>query len=241
MRLDAVRRLLESCPGEIESFLEIGPGLGDVAAHLLERYPQTNGELVEFSSVAAAHLVERFASCKRLKVSSSSFGEKPAQEAHDLVLAFEVLEHIEDDCAALAHIHTTLRPDGYFIMSVPAFMDKWERGDDWAGHYRRYEKDELRKKLSDIGFEILELWNSGFPLSGLLYPLRQLYYKFSRAADEGLSKEAASQQSGINRPFMLPGVAVWLVPLLWPFFGLQYHFRNTGFGDGWILLARKKA
>lgn len=240
MRLDVIRRLLERCPKEIESFLEIGPGLGDVAAHLLERYPQCDGQLVEFSPVATAHLSQRFASCKRLRVSSTNFGEHPVAKEHDLVLAFEVLEHIENDCAALAHIHAALRPGGYFLMSVPAFMDKWEKGDDWAGHYRRYEKDELCKKLSDKGFEIIYLWNYGFPLSGILYPLRQFYYEFNKTSDLQSSKEISSQQSGINRPFMMPGAAVWMAYLLWPFFFLQYSVRNTRLGDGWILLARKR-
>ena len=241
MRLSCIARILDLCPRNTRNFLEIGPGLGDVTAHLLERYPEACGQLIEFSEMAAQQLARRFSRVERLDISSQEFSTYRPTIQHDLILAFEVLEHIEDDLSALRHIEAALRPGGFFIMSVPAFMKKWEIGDDWAGHYRRYEKKEIQEKLSSLGFEIQTLWGYGFPVFTIFYPFRQFFYRANQKSAKIGSKQAASQQSGINRPLLVPGWAPWLARLMAPLFLMQHVARHTDLGDGWIVLARKPA
>ncbi len=158
----------------------------------------------------------------------------------DLILAFEVLEHIEHDLLALERIHRSLRPGGFFLLSVPAFMNKWEAGDDWAGHFRRYEKDELRTKLHGCGFEICALWSYGFPITAMLYPLRQVYYRHQLNNSQLQDKTEASKQSGITRPLHAPGWSPWLARAMQPLFLMQYLTKNSGLGDGWIVMAQKR-
>lgn len=241
MRLDCIARLLDACPADVQHFLEIGPGLGDIAAYLLERHPDADGQLVEFSEMAARQLAQRFAHTKRINISVEDLLAGHLAPRFDLILAFEVLEHIEDDRAALELIHAALEPGGHFLMSVPAFMKKWEKGDNWAGHYRRYEKQELQDKLTATGLQIQTLWGYGFPVATLFYPLRQLYYHSSSDTSNPDSKQAASQQSGVNRPWQAPGWSPWFARLMWPLFFMQHAARNTKLGDGWIVLAQKPA
>lgn len=242
MRLDCIARLLDTHPlPHIRNFLEIGPGMGDVAAHLLQRYPETKGQLLEFSDTAAHQLKQRFACNERLCISTQDLSTASLTSHFDLILAFEVLEHIENDLSALQHIHAALKPGGIVLISVPAFMKKWQKVDNWAGHYRRYEKQELQDKLTDTGFKIHFLWCYGFPVTNLVYPLRQLYYRASHPKIDHDSKQLASQQSGIHRPLHAPGWSPWLARLMTPLFVMQHSTRHSNLGDGWIVLAQKPA
>ena len=61
----------------------------------------------------------------------------------DLVVAFDVLEHIEDDKAAATGVFEALRPGGTFLVAVPADPRLWSAHDVAVGHVRRYTRPEL--------------------------------------------------------------------------------------------------
>jgi len=63
---------------------------------------------------------------------------------YDLVGAFDVIEHIEDDEAAIASIATRLKPGGKFVMTVPAHQWMWSAHDTVNHHKRRYSKRQLK-------------------------------------------------------------------------------------------------
>jgi SAM-dependent methyltransferase len=65
----------------------------------------------------------------------------------DLVCAFDVIEHVEDDSAALAQITRVLKDDGIVICSVPLHRSLWTPFDDFVGHVRRYDLRELENLL----------------------------------------------------------------------------------------------
>jgi SAM-dependent methyltransferase len=66
---------------------------------------------------------------------------------------FDVLEHIEDDMAALRLLHTLIAPLGRLYLSVPAFRLLWSSEDDLAGHHRRYTTGSLSRRLRETGFD----------------------------------------------------------------------------------------
>ncbi|MDY0046771.1 MAG: methyltransferase domain-containing protein [Thauera propionica] len=239
MRLERIARLLDIHVKNVDNFLEIGPGQGDVSAFALQEYPHARAQMVEFSEPAAQHLQRRFPDRARISIRTHDFLAESSQASFDLILAFEVLEHIEHDLAALRRIHSALLPGGYFLMSVPAYMKKWQKVDEWAGHYRRYEKDELQEKLSSTGFEIRELWSYGFPITALLYPFRNIYYGRKLDSAVPYDKQEASKRSGITRPLQAPDWAPWLAGIMRPLFLMQHVTRYSGLGDGWIALAQK--
>ena len=63
---------------------------------------------------------------------------------YDLIGAFDVIEHIEDDAAALASIAAKLKPGGKFVMTVPAHQWMWSAHDVVNHHKRRYSKRAAR-------------------------------------------------------------------------------------------------
>ncbi|MGH8729593.1 MAG: class I SAM-dependent methyltransferase, partial [Burkholderiales bacterium] len=62
----------------------------------------------------------------------------------DLITAFDVIEHIDDDVASLATLHGLLAPGGYLLMTVPAFRFLWSDHDEQHHHRRRYDARRLR-------------------------------------------------------------------------------------------------
>lgn len=75
----------------------------------------------------------------------------------DLITALDVIEHIVDDRAAVASMVRMLRPDGFMILTVPAFELLWDHHDLVNHHYRRYTSGRLRSVLKDQGLDVLEL------------------------------------------------------------------------------------
>ena len=70
---------------------------------------------------------------------------------------FDVLEHLDDDHAALRHGVSQLQPRGLALVTVPALMSLWSEYDEIGGHKRRYSRNGLESLLKDAGLEVLEL------------------------------------------------------------------------------------
>ena len=86
---------------------------------------------------------------------------------YDLVGAFDVIEHIDDDDAAVASIAAKLKPSGKFVMTVPAHPWMWSAHDVVNHHKRRYSKAGLRRLIERSP---LRLEKIGY-LNSLLFPL----------------------------------------------------------------------
>ncbi len=86
----------------------------------------------------------------RLPFSSSSL---------DLVVAYDVLEHIDEDAAVVQEVRRVLRPGGHFLIAVPADPALWSAHDDAVYHRRRYTPESLNHVISANRFEISRMWN----------------------------------------------------------------------------------
>jgi SAM-dependent methyltransferase len=75
----------------------------------------------------------------------------------DGIVSVNVLEHIEDDTQELAVYKRLLSPNGYLCLFVPARRELYCKIDRLMGHYRRYTKRELSRKVEQAGFHIREL------------------------------------------------------------------------------------
>lgn len=94
----------------------------------------------------------------------------PFRDEFSVIGAFDVIEHIPDDVAAIAQIHSALKPGGHFILSVPQHMFLWSKYDEAGCHFRRYSNAEIEGKLKTAGFSIL----ASTSFNSLLLPLMML-------------------------------------------------------------------
>jgi len=97
----------------------------------------------------------------------------------DLVIAFDVLEHIKEDYLAAAEITRALRPGGTALIAVPADMALWSAHDEAVGHVRRYDREMLTTVLVKGGLVVEDLWSWNV----LLRPVVRLRRKSSRGSD----------------------------------------------------------
>jgi 2-polyprenyl-3-methyl-5-hydroxy-6-metoxy-1,4-benzoquinol methylase len=79
------------------------------------------------------------------------------REKFDVITLLEVLEHVDDDVAALVNIRKLLGDAGRLIVTVPAFQFLWSGHDVINEHKRRYSRAELESKLERAGFRITTL------------------------------------------------------------------------------------
>ncbi|MDQ3991468.1 MAG: class I SAM-dependent methyltransferase, partial [Actinomycetota bacterium] len=125
------------------ALLEIGPGLRPTIR-------VQGSHFADISAAAVAALRARGGIAHRY-----AGGPLPLpDESADLVCAFEVLEHVQDDEALLREVARVLRPGGLFVFSVPLHMALWTSLDRIAAHVRRYEPGDLRALLGRARLDV---------------------------------------------------------------------------------------
>jgi SAM-dependent methyltransferase len=73
----------------------------------------------------------------------------------DFIFSLEVIEHIRDDLSVMKELCRVLKPGGFLIITVPAFMCLWGFHDEKGGHLRRYSKSDFIQLSKKAGFKIL--------------------------------------------------------------------------------------
>jgi SAM-dependent methyltransferase len=139
------------CPG-FRSFLEIGCGTGYVVSGIAKAYP---GVQLHGSEIFTAGLT--FAAAKAPTVDFMQMDARniPFVDEFDVIGAFDVLEHIEEDELVLAQMHDALKPRGVILLTVPQHEWLWSQIDDYSCHVRRYSAKDLYAKVAGAGFEVL--------------------------------------------------------------------------------------
>ncbi len=132
---------------------------------------------LEFAPTAAQIARER-----GLDVLRADARELPVRTGSmDLVTAFDILEHIEEDYLAAAEITRVLRPGGTALIAVPADMALWSAHDTAVGHVRRYTRQTLADVIVKGGLVVEEMWSWNV----LLRPVVSLRRKSSSGSDLG--------------------------------------------------------
>ena len=233
LRWEVVSRLLP--PGRLD-VLEIGCGQGGFGARLAQRYRYVGVEPDAVSCTVARARVAAAGGGGEVRQGDESV--VAADELFDLVVAFEVIEHIEDDASALAAWATHLRPGGWLLLSTPAWQKRFGPADEMVGHFRRYDPPVLRSRLAGAGLTDIELVHFGAPLGYVLEAGRNAVGKRRLASPESSASMAErSEASGrtLQPSTSWTATAARLGTL--PFRKLQNAFPGTG--PGLVARARK--
>ncbi len=148
---------------------EVGAGIGTYSERLL-----ANGAerlvLLEPDEICSSVLGTRFHGDSRVIVAQDAVPDAPTLSDHagrlDAVVSQNVIEHIEDDFAAVAAMAGALRHGGVVSLQVPAHPKLYNELDRVYGHYRRYDRAHLRNVVESAGLEVIEM--RSFNLLGVL-------------------------------------------------------------------------
>ena len=178
--------------------LEIGPGLRP-------RLPVEGTQFVDLSPVAVSRLNDAGGQAVVGSIESLSAED----ESMDLVCAFDVLEHIEDDRMALGEITRVLRKGGVLFLSVPLYQSAWTGFDQLVGHARRYEPDALEALLHAHGITVRRSAAYGMQLESRMITRVGLWFLkyFSRMALSWYNKFVFPRQLKKQQPLIFqPGI-----------------------------------
>lgn len=150
----------------------------------------------------------------------------------DIIYALNVLEHISEDKKAINEFYRVLKKGGYCLLIVPRGEKLYDYFDEMLFHKRRYAKGELRNKVEDNGFEIIEDYHYAW----LCYPAFWLKKKLNRVIGKRLTKKAKMErtQADINNA-MSSSFAIWLMKVE----TRLSRYIHPSFGVREIILCRK--
>ncbi len=145
---------------EGEKVLVIGSGSGEFVAWLAKARADVTAidisqECIDFTRQTAKKFQVD------IKTMVSSIEDFNSDEKFDIIVATDVIEHVEDDYNACKKIHSMLASDGRIVITVPALQFLFGHHDEVLGHYRRYSKATLLK-LSKNFFSISHIRYYGF-------------------------------------------------------------------------------
>jgi SAM-dependent methyltransferase len=117
-------------------------------------------ELARFGAVTAIELSDTSVALARERdvgeVISGSVLEMPfAEDSFDLAVSLDVIEHLEDDLAALRELRRTVAPGGALLITVPAYQWLWSGHDEINHHHRRYTRRTLQRVAEQAGWRQL--------------------------------------------------------------------------------------
>lgn len=225
--------------------LEIGCGAGA----FLNDLSGIGFDCVAVESSKAAYDLATYINSKNENVKIYSEVRESWKADFDYCLSFEVLEHIEDDRSALEQWGSLIRPGGRLILSVPAHQKRWSDDDVWAGHFRRYEREGLKRLLKQAGYSVEYMECYGFPLSNIIDPIRIYIHSKDLSRKRALDntnkiRTSGTDQSGVERSTetkLFPLQASWAgIKIMQVSFFLQRFFTGTDLGTGYIVVAKRE-
>lgn len=236
--------LRENCVADLSdkwppgNFVEMGAGTGYMTRLFLDR--GFTGACHDLGDDSREMIRRRLADAgDRIRVVDDLGELEPA--SFDYLLAFEVLEHIENDLEVLRDWMRYLKPGGRILVSVPAHQRKYGKSDEIVGHVRRYEKQELRELLEKTGSGDLCIVNYGFPVTEATRRLSNWMIRNDRSY-EGMTPEQRSIRSAQSKPKVINRM---LAPvgdgLFMPFCAIQRWFYGRDWGDGYVASGVKRA
>lgn len=213
--------------------LDVGCGTGDFVQHL-----RTDGSLtITGSEIYLKGL--QFAQKRQPTVEFIQYDVTMGalDRNYDIVTAFDVFEHIEQDVTGLRNVHEMLSDDGALILSVPQHMFLWSKLDEIVYHKRRYSRTEMVEKLRQSGFTPIRVTSHVFTLFPLMALSRLLdRAKSAKSADTGTEDQALSDRVTFS------GGVNWLFNKI---MYLDEAFIRLGlslpFGGTLVVVARKSA
>ena len=201
-----------------ENLLEIGCGTGFVLSGIERAFPNMTLFGSEIYSQGLALAKKRLKTVELFQIDARDI---PFENEFDVIGAFDVLEHIDEDIKVIKEMYKATKPQGGIIITVPQHQFLWSKADEEACHVRRYTKKDLTAKIEEAGFKIISVTS----FVTFLFPL-MLISRLTRKEQSGELKINGSINAifkkimNIERLFITHGV-------------------NMPFGGSLLIIAKK--
>jgi len=232
LRYDVIESLLAGIRPLI--VLEIGVGQGSVGVRLARRYDYTGIDMDKTVLSTARDRFGRYGADPDTLLLGGL--ERVEGRQFDLVCAFEVLEHVEDDIAALTTWRSHVAPGGWILLSVPCNPRRFSKTDEKAGHFRRYTRESLSRALTTAGYTDVRLLNYGFAVGYLLEAGRNLAGRRDLRTAGSLEERTLSSGRWLQPPEAAARITEMIA---WPLVRLQRPFVEHELGTGLVGLAHR--
>ena len=133
------------------SFLEIGCGTGFVLEAIQKAYQNAQVFGSEYFEEGLVFARKRVPSAEFTQLDAASMTEA---KCYDVIGAFDVIEHIEQDEKVFSNLARALNTGGKLLITVPQHKWLWSEADEYACHVRRYTRNELVNKAKCAGLTI---------------------------------------------------------------------------------------
>mgnify|MGYP001560427857 CR=1 FL=1 len=175
--------------------LNVGVATG-ATTEMLSKYGEVTS--LEYDKACCDFLKEKTG----IEAIHGSLTELPFESnSYDLVCAFDVIEHIEEDSLAVEEIHRVLAPAGQYFITVPAFQFLWSNHDVVNHHFRRYTKTGINSLFEKLEFDTtyssyFNFWLF-FPIAAVRFILNMLP-KNKKDTTSGSDNEVLSSSGFVN-------------------------------------------
>jgi SAM-dependent methyltransferase len=150
-----------------------------------------------------------------------------ADETFSLVLATDILEHVDDDEAALAEVHRVLKPEGTTLITVPAFSSLWGFQDEVSHHKRRYRMKPLLERIRGARLEPVTTFYFNYLLFAPIWAARRLMK---------VAKPSIKSEAELNAPLLNRALGT-----IFDFDVASAAWLRPPFGVSLLVLARKSS
>ena len=136
------------------NIFEVGCGTGEVNKKL-ESFGKVTG--IDISKESIEHCTNKgIKNVYECDINNTDLKKITSNKKFDLIVALDVLEHIQDDIRTIKSVRSLLKENGYFFVTVPVHKFLWSEHDESLHHKRRYSSLEIIEKLKDSGFDIVK-------------------------------------------------------------------------------------
>lgn len=155
--------------------LDIGCGTGSISLYLSKFNLNVVGLDISRKAISVANLNKKKFNIKNISFKNMSFEKYRSSSNFDLIVCFDLLEHVNDDKSTLIHIHNLLKNGSTLFLSVPSLnaplyrIKLLKNFDEKVGHLRRYSENNLATLLHESKFRIVKVCKREGLLRNLLF------------------------------------------------------------------------
>jgi len=224
VRLKIIHQLIKKQVGDIKTLKVLNLGIATGASSEM---------LTDFGHVTSseydAETCEFLRTQLKMEVVQASITELPFENnTFDLVCAFDVVEHVEDDVKAFSEMKRVAKSNGLVVTTVPAFMSLWSEHDVINHHYRRYDKNQILTLAQNAGLKQVRSTYFNTILFLPIYLVRMVKNIF-------MKKKQVSSDFDIHLPFFLNII----LKAIFSIERVMLKFINFPFGVSFLNISHK--